>query len=146
MKLASNSILALVAGARVGVGAAMILAPSRFFSPSSGAETLLMRTIGIRDVVLGSGACAAWARGADAETKRWAALGLISDSADFVTGLRSKPLVGSRSALIATLAPVPFVPPRCWALLGAPDVLNPQGAPSDDTTTARAPCSQRQVP
>ena len=109
MKLPSNSILALVAAARVGVGAALILAPSRFFSPDSGAETLLMRTIGIRDVVLGSGACAAWARGADAETKRWAALGLISDSADFVTGLRSKPLVGTRSALIATLAPVPFV-------------------------------------
>ena len=109
MKLASNSILALVAAARVGVGAAMILAPSRFFSPGSGAETLLMRTIGIRDVVLGSGTCAAWARGDEAETKRWAALGLISDSADFVTGLRSKPLVGSRSALIATLAPAPFV-------------------------------------
>jgi hypothetical protein len=109
MKLASNSILALVAAARVGVGAAMILAPSRFFSLSSGVETLLMRTIGIRDVALGSGACAAWARGAEAETKRWAALGLISDSADFVTGLRSKPLVGSRSALIATLAPVPFM-------------------------------------
>jgi hypothetical protein len=109
MKPASNSILALVAAARVGVGAAMIFAPERFFSPTSGAETLLMRTIGIRDVVLGSGGCAAWARGADAETKRWAALGLISDSADVVTGLRSKPLVGSRSALIATLAPVPFV-------------------------------------
>lgn len=109
MKLASNSILALVALARVGVGAAMILAPSRFFSPGSGTETLLMRTIGIRDVVLGSGGCAAWARGADAETKRWAAFGLISDSADVVTGLRSKPLVGPRSSLIATLAPVPFV-------------------------------------
>ena len=108
MKQGSNWILALVGAARVGVGAAMIVAPSRFFT-SSGAEALLMRTIGIRDVVLGSGACAAWARGADAETKRWAALGLISDSADFVTGLRSKPLVGSRSALIATLAPVPFV-------------------------------------
>ena len=109
MKFASNSILALVAAARVGVGAAMIVAPSRFFSPGSGTETLLMRTIGIRDVVLGSGTCAAWARGAEAETKWWAALGLISDSADFVTGLRSKPLVGSRSALVATLAPVPFV-------------------------------------
>jgi len=109
MKLASNSILALVAAARVAVGAAMVLAPGRFFSPNSGTETLLMRTIGIRDVVLGSGGCAAWARGADGETKRWAALGLISDSADLVTGLRSKPLVGSRSAAIATLAPVPFV-------------------------------------
>jgi hypothetical protein len=110
MKLASsNSMLVLVAAARVGVGAAMIVAPSRFFSPGSGTETLLMRTIGIRDVMLGSGACAASARGAEVETKWWAALGLISDSADFVTGLRSAPLVGSRSALVATLAPVPFV-------------------------------------
>ena len=129
MRLATNSILALVAAARVGVGTAMILAPSRFFSPSSGAETLLMRTIGIRDVVLGSGACAAWARGADAETKRWVALGLISDSADLVTGLRSKPLVGSRSALIATLAPVPFVAAAVLGFARKPDVLNPQGAP-----------------
>src|SRR6185295_12241153 len=104
----STRILALVAAARVAVGAAMILAPSRFF-PGSGAETLLMRTIGIRDVVLGSGACAAWARGEEGELQRWATVGLVSDGADFVTGLRSKPLVGSRSALIATLSPVPFV-------------------------------------
>jgi len=63
----STAILALVAAARVAVGAAMILAPSRIFSPGSGTETLLMRTIGIRDVVLGSGACAAWARGEEGE-------------------------------------------------------------------------------
>ena len=105
----STRILALVAAARVAVGAAMILAPSRFFPPGSGTETLLMRTIGIRDVVLGSGACAAWARGEEGELQRWATVGLVSDGADFVTGLRSKPLVGSRSALIAALSPVPFV-------------------------------------
>jgi hypothetical protein len=105
----SPSILALVAAARVGVGAAMLLAPSRFFSPESGTETLLMQTIGIRDVVLGSGACAAWARGGDGEFRRWATVGLISDSADLLLGLRSRPLVGTKSALIATLAPVPFV-------------------------------------
>jgi hypothetical protein len=105
----STRILALVAAARIAVGAAMILAPSRFFSPGSGTETLLMRTIGIRDVVLGSGACAAWARGEEGELQRWATVGLVSDGADFVTGLRSKPLVGSRSALIATVSPVPFV-------------------------------------
>ncbi len=87
----------------------MILAPSRIFSPGSGTETLLMRTIGIRDVVIGSGACAAWARGGETEFRRWATLGLVSDGADFVTGLSSTPLVGSRSALIATLSPVPFV-------------------------------------
>jgi hypothetical protein len=106
---ASTSILALVAAARVAVGAAMILAPSRIFSPGSGTETLLMRTIGIRDVVLGSGACAAWARGEGGELQRWATVGLASDGADFVTGLRSKPLVGSKGALIAALSPVPFV-------------------------------------
>lgn len=105
----STSILALVAVARVGVGAAMIVAPSRIFSPGSGTETLLMRTIGIRDLVIGSGACAAWARGGEGEFRRWATLGLFSDGADFVTGLRSKSLVGSKSALIATLSPVPFV-------------------------------------
>jgi len=103
----SPPILPLVALARVGVGAAMLLASDRFFKPESGTETLLMQTIGIRDLVIGSGACAAWLRGG--EFRAWAAVGLISDSADLLLGLRSRPLVGTRSALIATLAPVPFV-------------------------------------
>ena len=102
-------ILALVAAARVGVGAAMLLAPGKFFKPESGTETLLMQSIGIRDVVIGSGACAAWLRGGGGEFRGWATAGLISDSADLLLGLRSKPLVGTKSALIATLAPVPFV-------------------------------------
>ena len=87
----------------------MLLAPSRFFTPGSGTETLLMQTIGIRDVVLGAGGCAAWARGADGELRKWATAGLISDSADVCLGLRSKRLVGTKSAMIATLAPVPFI-------------------------------------
>ena len=87
----------------------MLLAPEKFLSPESGTETLLMQTIGIRDVVLGSGGCAAWLRGGDDEFRRWATVGLISDSTDLLLGLRSKPLVGTKSALIATLAPVPFV-------------------------------------
>ena len=87
----------------------MLLAPGRFFSPESGTETLLMQTIGIRDVVLGAGGFAAWLRGGDGEFQRWAIVGLISDSADLLLGLRSKPLVGTKSATIATLAPVPFI-------------------------------------
>ena len=87
----------------------MLLAPDRFFKPESGTETLLMQTIGIRDLVIGSGACAALLRGGDGQFRRWAVAGLISDSADLVLGLRSRPLVGTKSALIATLAPVPFV-------------------------------------
>jgi hypothetical protein len=100
-------LLALVAAARAGVGAAMLLAPGRFFKPESGTETLLMQTIGIRDLVLGSGACAALLRGGGFPS--WAAAGLISDIADLLLGVRSRPLVGTKSALIATLAPVPFV-------------------------------------
>jgi hypothetical protein len=117
-------ILAVVAAARVGVGAAMVLAPGRFFSPGSGTETLLMQTIGIRDVVLGSGGCAAWLRGGDGEFRRWATVGLISDSADLLLGLRSKPLVGAKSALIAALAPVPFIGA---GLLGFAQILERAG-------------------
>jgi hypothetical protein len=101
-------LLGWVAAARVAVGAAMLLAPDRFFKPDSGTETLLMQTIGIRDLVLGSGGCVAWLRGGGA-FRGWAAAGLVSDTADLVLGLRSRPLVGTKSALIAILAPVPFV-------------------------------------
>ena len=59
-----TSALATVAAARICVGVAMILVPGRFFKQASGTETLLMRTIGIRDVVIGTGACAALAAGA----------------------------------------------------------------------------------
>jgi hypothetical protein len=107
--LASSKTLALVAAARCAVGAAMILAPGRFFRPDSGTETLLMRTIGIRDLVLGSGACVAWARGSHKEFRRWATVGLLSDSADIVTGIGSRTSLGSRSTAIAALSPVPFV-------------------------------------
>jgi hypothetical protein len=105
----TSPLLPLVAAARVAVGAAMLLAPGRFFKPESGTETLLMQTIGIRDLVIGTGACAAWLRGGDGEFRGWATAGLLSDSADLLLGLRSRPVVGARSALIATLAPVPFV-------------------------------------
>jgi hypothetical protein len=113
----SSPILALVAAARVGVGATMLLAPDRFFKPESGTETLLLQTIGIRDLVLGSGACAALLRGGGGEFRRWATVGLLSDSADLLLGLRSRPLVGTKSALIATLAPVPFVGAAVFAFV-----------------------------
>jgi hypothetical protein len=97
----------------------MILAPGRFYRHGSGTEMLLMRTVGIRDVVLGSGACAAFAHGAGEDLRRWASLGLLSDGADLVTGLGSRPLVGSRSAVIAALAPVPFVAAGVFGLARA---------------------------
>ena len=51
-----SPILGLVAAARVGVGAAMLLAPGRFFKPESGTETLLMFSgpVAIRDLFPGT--------------------------------------------------------------------------------------------
>ena len=105
-----TSALVTVAAARVCVGAAMVLVPARFFKQASGTETLLMRTVGIRDVVIGAGACVALAGGARVEFRRWASMGLFSDSADVVAGLASsRSLPDTRSALIAMLSPLPFV-------------------------------------
>jgi hypothetical protein len=116
----STAPLAFVAAARVGVGAAMILVPGRFYPQGSGIETLLMRTIGIRDVVLGSGGCAAWARGAGVEVRRWATAGLLSDCADTVTGVASRSQIGSGSARIAALSPLPFVAAGIFGLARRP--------------------------
>jgi hypothetical protein len=105
-----TAALATVATARICVGVAMILVPGRFFKQASGTETLLMRTIGIRDVVIGTGACAALAAGAGGEFRRWASMGLLSDNADVIAGLiSSRSLPDTRSALIAMLSPAPFV-------------------------------------
>jgi hypothetical protein len=116
----ASPILGLVAAARVAVGAAMLLAPGRFFKPGSGTETLLMQTIGIRDVVLGTGGCVTWLRGGS-EFRRWAVAGLVSDNADLVLGLRSRPLVGTKSALIAILAPVPFIGAAVLGFVRSPE-------------------------
>ena len=94
----------------------MVVAPARFNRQGSGTEALLMRTIGVRDVVLGSGACVGWVRGSDSELRRWASMGLLSDGADCVAGLRSRSLIGTKSAMIATLAPVPFLAAEIYGL------------------------------
>ena len=82
-------------------------------------------------MVVGSGGLAAWARGDDREFQRWAAVGLTSDGADLVLGLRSRPLVGTKSALIATFAPVPFIGA---AVLG---FVLPRRAADEPVTTAK---------
>ena len=105
----SSRPLALVAVGRVGVGAVMLLAPRWFLPRGSGTETLLMRTLGVRDVVLGSAACGAAITGTETGLRRMAFFGLTSDIADIVVGLRSRSDLDTRSAVIATLSPVPFV-------------------------------------
>jgi hypothetical protein len=112
----ASTTLGIVAAARLGVGVAMVAAPGSFFRAATGTETLLMRTIGIRDIALGLGACVAWATGHADEARWWACAGLFSDSADALTGLRSRSLVGSRSAAIATLTPLPFAAAGIYGL------------------------------
>ena len=71
-----------------------------------GAGMLLMRTIGIRDLVLGLGAVAAARSDHGKEMRRWAAAVLASDSLDAVTSLASFRSIGRReswgAALLAT--------------------------------------------
>jgi hypothetical protein len=105
----SSSVLTVIAAARVAVGVAMVAAPGLFLRSRTGTETLLFRTIGIRDVALGLGACVARAKGDNVALRSWACAGLFSDSADVVTGLTSRGSVGSGGATIATLTPLPFV-------------------------------------
>ncbi|MGB8404385.1 MAG: hypothetical protein WCE30_10005 [Mycobacterium sp.] len=108
-RVRTPGVLAVVAAARVGVGIAMVAAPRLLFRTETGAETLLMRTIGIRDMAIGLGGCVAMAKGDTEAARLWAGAGAFSDTADTVTGLFSRDLVGSRGAAIATITPLPFV-------------------------------------
>jgi hypothetical protein len=75
----------------------------------TGASLLLMRTIGIRDLVLGLGTVAA-ARSDDMTgLRRWTATGLASDSLDVVASLASYRSIGKRDSWIAAVLALAFV-------------------------------------
>ena len=99
---------------RTAVGVALVAAPAapirlaRGGEPT-GADVLLMRTIGIRDLVLGLGTVAA-ARSADqADVRRWTAAALASDSLDTVASLASSRSIGKRDAWSAAVLSLVFV-------------------------------------
>ena len=92
----------------------MIAAPAPVIRLGSGAtpsgdSVLMTQTIGVRDRVLGSGTVWSCRSRTAADARRWVALGLCSDVLDFVVGATSARSVGRRGALIAALAPVPFI-------------------------------------
>jgi hypothetical protein len=105
---------ALVIGClRGAVGIGLIMAPkavarSQADQSPTGTSVLLMRTIGVRDLVLGAGTVAA-ARAGEDEVRRWIATGLLSDALDVLTGAVSGSLVGRKGALTAAVVPMPFV-------------------------------------
>ena len=101
---------------RTAVGAALIVAPKvpmRFSGREepTGASVLLMRTIGIRDLVLGLGtvtaARSANGNGNDGEegdsVRRWTSMAMASDSIDTVVSLASFRSIGKRDSVVAAV-------------------------------------------
>ncbi len=99
---------------RAGVGVVLIAAPgapTRLVGRPApdGAGMLLMRTVGIRDLILGLGAVAA-ARSDDVkDVRRWTVAALASDSLDSVTSLASFRSIGRRDSWGAALLAMAFV-------------------------------------
>jgi len=99
---------------RIGVGVAIIAAPGpvlRFSSREveTGASRLLLRTIGIRDLVIGMGTVRAARSGDRDAATSWIMAGLVSDSLDTVTSLLSIPSIGVAEGLGAAAAALSFV-------------------------------------
>jgi hypothetical protein len=99
---------------RAAVGVALIAAPAAPMRLSgreepTGAGVLLMRTIGIRDLVLGLGTVAA-ARsvGDPGDARRWTVAALASDSLDTAVSLASFRSIGKRDSRAAAVLALVF--------------------------------------
>jgi hypothetical protein len=99
---------------RASVGVALIIAPGAPMrlsggEPATGASLLLMRTIGIRDLVLGLGTVAAARSDEVSDVQRWTLAALASDSFDTVVSLASSRSIGKRDARLAAGLAFAFV-------------------------------------
>ena len=98
---------------RTSVGIALIAAPGvpmRLAGTESptGAALLLMRTIGIRDLVLGLGAVSAARSGDGDDARRWTKATLASDALDTVVSLAAIRSIGRRDSWFAAGLAVGF--------------------------------------
>ena len=102
----STSASEVMGWLRASVGVALLAAPGAPMrlagtEAPTGAALLLMRTIGIRDLVLGLGTVSA-ARSARAEdSRRWTRAAMTSDALDTVVSLAAIRSVGRRDSLVA---------------------------------------------
>jgi hypothetical protein len=99
---------------RSAVGIALIAAPGvpmRLAGQEqpTAASMLLMRTIGIRDLVLGAGTVAAARSGGMGDIRRWTTSALASDSLDVAASLASMRSIGRRDSISAALLALIFV-------------------------------------
>jgi hypothetical protein len=75
----------------------------------TGAALLLMRTIGIRDLVLGLGTVSASRSNDQSDARRWVKATLASDALDTVVSLAALRSIGSRDSLFAAALALGFV-------------------------------------
>ncbi len=99
---------------RAAVGVGLVVAPGAPMRLSgreqpTGASLLLMRTIGIRDLVLGLGTVAAARSDAAGDVGRWHSAALASDSLDTIVSLVSFRSIGKRDAWAAAALAFSFV-------------------------------------
>ena len=98
---------------RAAVGISLIAAPAVPMRLAgriepTGAEVLLMRTIGIRDLALGLGTVAATRSGDEGDIRRWLADGLASDSLDVAASVASMRAIGKRDSCGAAILALAF--------------------------------------
>lgn len=110
---------------RTAVGIALVAAPGAPMRLSgqqepTGADLLLMRTIGIRDLVLGLGTVTAARSSNVRDVRRWTAAALASDSLDSAASLASLRSIGKRDSVIAAILALTFVCGDLQALRGIP--------------------------
>lgn len=99
---------------RTSVGVALIVAPGvpmriAGTEEPTGASLLLMRTIGIRDLVLGLGTVASTAAEDDEASARWIQATLASDALDTAVSLWALRSIATRDALAAAGLAATFI-------------------------------------
>jgi hypothetical protein len=109
---------------RAAVGVALIVAPEVPLrlpgrADPAAASVLLMRTIGIRDLVLGLGTAAAGRSARDGDIRRWISATAASDTLDAVASLASFRSIGKRDAIGAALLALGFAAGDLVALRSA---------------------------
>lgn len=127
---------------RTSVGLALVAAPGAVMriagnEPATGTTLLLMRTIGIRDLVLGVGTVTAAQGSDDSDARRWARATLASDALDAVVSVAAIRAIGRRDSLFAAGLALAFVCGDLQALRAASQVDGQQGRSSPHETVVR---------
>jgi hypothetical protein len=121
---------------RVGVGVGMIVAPGvilgisdrRRATPTS---AFLLRTIGIRDLVLGLGVVAAARSDRADDLRRWTSMALASDVLDVTASMAAGGTIGVRDSMVAAGLAILAVLGDTRVLRGLPVPVAPSPSPGE---------------